>query len=271
VRGDPARPLSRAAVTGPRPDPSSRRPFVVVGKARCGSSLLLSLLNSHPHVLGFGEIFRDSHRIGWDLPDYDRDCQTPALVETKRADPVAFLEHHVFEVTSPVIRAVGFKLFYYHGTDSQGRRLWEHLASRENLHVIHMKRNNTLRELLSMKRAELTGEWSQWESAVRKIEPITLDADTCREEFEYAETAKRDADAFFARRPMLQVTYEDLVGRQSSETERVQRFLGVDVRELRSAIVKQSNDALSAAIANYPELRNAFRGTKWEVFFDDAA
>ncbi|MFT5502245.1 MAG: hypothetical protein ACI88G_002389, partial [Woeseiaceae bacterium] len=59
----------------------SPRPFVVLGKARCGSTHLLGLLNSHPGVLGFGELFRDDQMIGWDLQPYDTEQQSPAQVE----------------------------------------------------------------------------------------------------------------------------------------------------------------------------------------------
>lgn len=241
-----------------------------MGKARCGSTFLLSLLNSHPRIRAFGEIFRDTHRIGWDLHPYDRDLQSPTLVQSMWSDPVGFLEEQVFGSPPPEIAAVGFKLFYYHAQDAAGRRLWDHLAGRAGLYVIHLKRRNTLRELLSLKRAEQTGEWARWQTDDRDVPPIELSVETCRREFEYARDARRRYDNFFAGRSMLQVAYEDLVRHQNRETGRVQAFLGVDVRELTPTIVKQSRDPLSRAIANYAQLEQTFRGTEWEPFFDES-
>jgi hypothetical protein len=229
------------------------------------------MLNSHPQVLGYGEIFRDTDRIGWDLAPPGRDDQSSTLVRQLQSAPIAFLEAQVLGNPPPGIRAVGFKLFYYHAQDGERRNLWEYLANRPGLFVIHLKRRNTLREWLSIRRAEQTGDWSRWNAIERPVEPITLSIESCRREFEYARVAKERADALFAGQPMLQVGYEELVRNRAVEMARVQRFLGVDVDEPATSIVRQSRGSLAEAIANYAELEHAFRDTEWAVFFDDSS
>lgn len=243
--------------------------FLLLGKARCGSTFVRSLLSSHPRVLALGEIFRDMDRIGWDHPGYDRDFQSPELIEAMRADPVAFLEQHVFAPRADGITAVGFKIFYYHAQDEARRRLWDHLASRPGLRVIHLKRLNTLRELLSLKRAELTGEWYRTDPDAPGAPAIELDVEECRRQFAYARDMKERFDRLFGERATLEVTYEELLREQAATCERVLRFLGVDVRPLSASIVKQTREPLAVAISNYAELLCAFRGTPWEAFFDE--
>ena len=173
-------------------------PFIVLGKARCGSTHLLGLLNSHTKIVGFGELFRDQSRIGWDLRPYDAEQQSLELIEKMHSDPVRFLEEDVLVEQQPGLAAVGFKIFYYQNPKEAQTELWSYLQSRIDLHVIHLKRRNTLRELLSLKRAQQTNEWYTTVETEDTAAPVFLDYEECVREFEYARDTKDRFDRFFA-------------------------------------------------------------------------
>src|ERR1044071_9915663 len=140
--------------------------FVVLGSARTGSNLLLSLLSAHPCIKTYGELFNLDM-----LPEEN-------LLEVLE-DPIAILQRKMYGAHRPEIAAVGFKMFYDHLTrdyfekpinisdadpelqqrfahfssfiksnyewaalDERFRTTWEFLRANRSLGVIHLKRAN---------------------------------------------------------------------------------------------------------------------------------
>ena len=61
------------------------------------------------------------------------------------------------------------------------------------------------------------------------------------------------------------VYYDDLVADTRRQMELVFRFLGVEPMQTTSDFVKTSRNNLSNKIENYKEVRQALRGTPWEI------
>ena len=61
------------------------------------------------------------------------------------------------------------------------------------------------------------------------------------------------------------VYYDDLVAATAGQMGAVFRFLGVAPRPTTSDFVKTSRNNLSNKIENYKEVRQALRGTSWEI------
>ncbi len=130
--------------------------FIILGTARTGSNFLRSLLNSHKHVIAFGEIFSDYNAIDWQLPVYKfRSNRVLTLIQN---DPTAFLESKVFRNYPRYVSAVGFKIFYNHAQNENWKPVWLHLKDM-GVRVIHIKRKNLLKTYLSEQKAFKTGEW----------------------------------------------------------------------------------------------------------------
>ena len=122
-------------------DHTNYRRFIVLSRSRTGSSLLISYLHSHPNVTAQGEIFArlDGRKAGVMLSNVF--CKQPLY-----------------------IKASGFKIFYYHPVDDDTREIWPLLVKAKDLHVIHLKRRNILRTLISRKIAELQDSWNVTDS-----------------------------------------------------------------------------------------------------------
>lgn len=236
---------SRYRLLRPFGDTDYRR-FVVLSRSRTGSTLLVSYLNSHPNVRCEGEVFG---RL--DGRPYEKTLA------------------RIFAREPRHIRAKGFKLFYYHPVDGDGAGLWNDLRSMQDLHVLQLRRRNTLRILVSRKLAEATGAWARKDrtGAVVEKEPIHLSMDEARAAFEETARWEREGAAAFADHPLLALTYEELTSAPESEFGRVTDFLGVPAQSPRSVLGRQNPEPLSALIRNFEELERGFRGSEWQHFF----
>ena len=112
--------------------------FIVLTRSRTGSNLLLSFLNSHPNIF----------------------CESEIFAKLDGANPISRLLA-VFAKQPRHIRAKGFKIFYYHPLDAKADELWRVLEQRNEIRVIHLRRENILRTLLSRKIASIRGSWTE--------------------------------------------------------------------------------------------------------------
>lgn len=219
---------------------------IVLSRSRTGSNLLINLLNSHPNICFSGEIFRDMQDRSFDQ-----------------------IYNSVFSVKPPFIKAVGFKIFYYHPEDVDSKEVWERLINEKDIKVIHLKRENILRTLVSRKIAEENDFWTQ-NSKRSKIsnKQISLSRDECITFFEKTRNWEQQYDELFRDHPKIEVFYESLVnGQNHEELGRIQSFLGVKVKNLKTNLRKQNPENLAELIVNYDELEEGFRNTSWEHFF----
>jgi LPS sulfotransferase NodH len=243
--------------------------FILLAEARSGSNLLRGLLNSHGQIIVYGELFRFNDAIGWEFPDLDRYRQTPRTIALSQRDPPRFLQRDVFAKYPREIAAVGFKLFYYHAQSDSRETVWTFLKEQKNIAVIHIKRSNSLRAFLSLKKAFATNRWTSTWGPDEDNVSIPLDYGECLERFVWAKEIKEQYDTYFSGHPMLEVNYEQLCEDTDGQCRRIQEFLGVDYRPLRPSTYKQAQLPLSKAISNYFELKAGFARTPWESFFDE--
>ncbi len=240
--------------------------FIILARSRTGSNLLRGLLNSHSGVLTFGEIFRNTDQVDFAVPRYETSRRMLALYQR---DPLRFLSEHVFRRLPAQYKAVGFKLFYYHARIDPWRGVWTYLQGMPQLRVIHLKRRNMLSTHLSRARAERSDRWVNTSGEREETGPIALDYEACRSDFVRTQQWEEDGDRMFREHPKLDLYYEDLAGAMPQHLAELQSFLGLPPEALAPATHKQSQQPLSAAIANYAELKQAFAGTAWARFFEE--
>jgi hypothetical protein len=216
--------------------------FIVLGRSRVGSNFLLGHLNSHPHIIGLGEILRFEETKSGDVPSF---LQSRKLLDLRNQDPVRFLEKEVFKKYPTRISAVGFKLFYYHAQNELGQTAWHYLKAKNEIKVIHLKRANILRTHLSWTNANSTNQWSKNSRVVNTVEPVTLDYEECLDIFLKTRNWENHYDAFFLDHPKTELWFEDLANNSVSEVGRIQDFLEVDYHPTSPTTFKQQTLPLS--------------------------
>jgi len=245
---------------------SDYSPFLVLGRSRVGSNLLRGLLNAHPQIETFGEVFRDISCMDWDHVGY---FQTRAMQSCIRQDPVRFIAEKVYGRYPRRTRAVGFKLFYYHARDGAAASVWPYLRERGDLKVIHLKRRNLLRTHVSRKRAGVTDRWVNTTGQPDGSMALHLDFEECLRDFLQTRAWEQECDEYFAAHPRREVTYERLAGDYATEIGLLYEFLGLPSHPARPATFKQAGQPVSAMVANYGALKEKFKGTAWEEFFTE--
>lgn len=242
--------------------------FIILGRSRTGSNFLRGLLNSHPQVVVYGEIFQNKKEIGWALPGFSSNAR---LMREFHQEPVGFVERRVFKKFQPQIRAVGFKIFYYHAQDEAWAPVWEYLRQHREIKVLHITRRNILRTHLSRKLAMLSDIWVDTSGGASRPKSVRLDYSECLTDFEQTQKWQQDYAQFFQDHDLLEVVYEDLAADYRPVMKQVLDFLGVEanLELIKPETHKQSQTPLTKAIENYQELKQMFSDSRWASFFEE--
>ena len=132
-----------------------------------------------------------------------------------------------------------------------------------------MKRKNLLKTHLSRKLAGLTDQWVNPNDSKVAEKTITLDYQECLEDFIKTRQEEYDTDYFFRDHQKMDVIYEELSNDYQLQMKQIQSFLNLPPEEVLPTTYQQSRLPLSRAINNYLELKEKFKGTEWEDFFED--
>jgi LPS sulfotransferase NodH len=228
---------------------SEYKKFIVLSRSRTGSTMLISLLNSHPNICAEGEIF--------------------SKLNGRRSQDVLA---KVFSRQPRFIKARGFKIFYYHPQDDKKNRVWDDLIDMTGLSVIHLKRRNILRTALSRKLASVKKAYIHNPSNTETTgtgKTLTFTPEELEQTFRATRTAEIGGDRRFKKNPLLTLYYEDLAADPAGSFRKITEFLELKYVEPQTEMRKQNPESLRNLIANYDELKAAFSGSEWLPFFEE--
>jgi LPS sulfotransferase NodH len=179
---------------------------VVIGMARSGTNLLVSLLNSHPEALFYGEIFHERS-----IRTFDREIE---LIEAsygqnaqamRDRDPAGFLEIF-FRYARQDRKILGFKIFANHFPEVQNQLIQDPACR-----VLLLERQNRLAAFSSAQIGQQTGVWHTTGKA-----PETVKIDFSASEFsrfcKFTDRTYKDVRERLDRRgEYLDLRYQDLL------------------------------------------------------------
>ena len=223
--------------------------FIVLTRSRVGSNLLRYMLNSHHCIHAYGEIF-----------------------STLNGKNVHNVYSKIFCRHPKYIKAVGFKIFYYHPLDDDSNDIWTKLMETEKLHVIHLKRRNILRTLVSRKIAGQQGKWILTDKKSIgniKEKKVHFKSDELKKGFEQTREWEKHFHHMFEPKSLIEVYYEDLVCQPEEEFKKILDVLSLPFSSPKIITKKQNPEKSSQLITNYKELKEAFSNTEWSGFFED--
>jgi LPS sulfotransferase NodH len=231
--------------------------FIILARSRVGSNLLISYLNSHPNIHALGEMFGNNHK--------------ETVINYRKANPVKYINELCFREYGSYIKAVGFKIFYYHPVKGESRAIWDELKNMKDLKIIHLKRENILRTHLSRAIAGQTDKWTVTTENNIPVEKkkVVLSKEECLQAFEQTRNWEKEFDEYFSGHQVINMKYEDLITDNNQELERVTEFLNLPLHKLETTLKKQNPEPLNNLISNYPELKEHFKDTEWKMFFED--
>ncbi len=245
--------------------------FVLLGHARTGTNLLRSYLNGHPELYCFGEIFNEQQSVAWknENKTYSKNKSDEQIENHRRNNVTDFLNQFVYGPQSHSIKAVGFKLFYYHAREGSWKQLWDHLKSLgTDLHIIHLEREHIFKILVSLEVARKTNQWAKTKEQSSQIDKrITLPVKTCRDFFIKQAQYKKEIPDYFPKSQWISLTYENLAKHPNEEMQKIWDALEVKSYPLQTKLKKQNKEPLDQLVVNYAELKDAFDDTEWGYLF----
>lgn len=260
-------------------------PFVIVSHLRSGTHMLRTALESHPAVRCQAEPFNS------DNPNLPYPLETPTR---------EILDTWVYTPQPPEILVNGFVLHSYHplalrafGGIRENPRwadVWDILEGMTDLRVIFLYRQNLLRRHLSHVLARRRWYWHAWNAEkvdevthlggrrppedqigtkTPEVEAVVLDRQNLIDDFEEILELRERARCRFAHHATHEVRYETMCSQYVSTCAGILSFLQLPERPIKPAMRKIERRPLSAAIANYAELKASFEETAWAEFFDE--
>lgn len=257
-------------------DPLVPNPFILYSTQRSGSTWVVDMLNSHPEVRAYSELFLAGGR---GRPQWggskDLVFWETYLQQRRTEAPKAGIDSLLFQYLDDLYRgsdqisAVGFKLMY--GQAGAYPKIMEY-ASLHNVGIIHLIRRNYLDTLISK---EIAAQRDLYHT--RKGDPVQqttvrLDAGDLVERLaaqeKEVEKAERRLRAQGAR--VLEVAYEDLRA-DTSGFAAMLGWLGVmnDGFSLQSTLQRIVQTPHYKVIKNYADVRRALEGTRFHQLLHD--
>ena len=245
--------------------------FVLLSSPRSGSTWTLDLLNSHPQVVGFSEVFAHDH-FG-NMPDGGcQDVSTWDSYATLKLPSrgrwgrlrlyFEYLDQHVY-ARQPGVSVVGFKLM--HAQAQRGIAIPLYLKIRQ-VSVIHLIRWNHLDVLLSEEARKIRKYYHA--TAGSDVAPVRIqvEPETLEYRLQQRDDSIRQACAAFRRLgvPYREIVYEDLLQDKSRFSE-ILEFLSVepDQQPPSSPLQKLNSTDHRQLIDNYAEVASALQGTRF--------
>jgi LPS sulfotransferase NodH len=230
----------------------SSTPFVVLGTQRSGTTLLITLLDSHPDVFCADEIFKlNPSKIHHEEFSY-RNYKDKKIYE--------FLEYY-FKINN-TFKAVGFKLMI-----DQLKVNPEILEffKKNNMKIILVERENTLKIYVSHLIAQRTNIWA-FGSPVKQTR-ISIDPGSIAAELDSINQKKEENRRISLEFDSLKVIYEKLIAKKEKTVMEILNFLNVNNKvELYSPLVKINTEELKDIIKNYKEIYGVLKNTKYEKY-----
>jgi hypothetical protein len=261
--------------------------------------MLAQALNSHSRIICFREVFNMRlDFVPFGVEEYDDFSASDYAL--RKQDPLRFLDQRIFCEHPSATQAVGFKLHYAHHWDAPP--VLERITNDTDLRVVHLRRRNAVRSLVSLKLAETTDIWVQEERQAvtrknfvraarhpfkawnriprlfsrRKLgqapaaaRRVAITPDECYEHLVKTAIITASYEERFAKHERYDVFYEDMVDSFDKTLGCVQEFLGVTTEALTVSMRRQNPEPLSDLITNYEELRDAFKASDYAPMFDD--
>jgi LPS sulfotransferase NodH len=229
--------------------------FVMVSYPRSGSGWLGTLLQSHPDLKWYGEVFNQraikeykmfSHLQGW-----------PTEPSQRLAFAAKLSEGHKW----------GFKaLTFQINADNNFGNWWRLITN--DIKMIHLRRCNHVESFVSLMKSQQNDVWQvrKDEDPSRIPKSIPVDVNTLLQFCQHREYDLSISRNLLRAYDVLEITYEELCALPNITTRRAEEFIGLTPNPRRKSHLQKTGVPLEEAIENYDEVKQALRTTRWGEF-----
>lgn len=242
--------------------PKNLIPFLVISMPRSGSNLFCSLLNSHPQILCFYEMF---HKEAIHYGPYNYENYDFGSMEERDRDPMAFLLKTFSAVHG--FKAVGIKMFNNHNNV-----VLRGMIRTRKVKKIILRRKAALHAFTSLMMARRNREYillNNKESKNQKKSNIQINVDSFKTYVASMDRYYRQIQKQVGRQVHADLDYVD-VANNTAKFKSVFSFLSVDDSERLEAVTKKQNyKRLEERIINFDEVVQSLTGTKYAKYLTE--
>jgi hypothetical protein len=226
-------------------------PFVILFQGRSGSTYLVEGLSSHPSI----------------------SCEVEKLVGLRKFGGDAQLTwvDEYFGSMNPENRAIGFKTKL---DDVINPAAFSTLLQSHKAKVILLTRRNLPKVVVSWMNSEriyaATGDWNLYPPA-QPMTPFAIDPNVFERRLQLVSDGRDRLCTYVSRvrRPTLELLYEDILLDHAGTHRRIFDFLGVTDMTVAGNCLKATDDDLRNVILNFDELREKYRGSKYQSMIEE--
>ena len=259
--------------------------FVLLAHVRSGSTVLVRSLAEHTNIRMFGELFNPDETERARAYSHIRRCVIARRMGINKSmyyrdgdDGGKFLSNNVFykRYYEEFIKSVGFKFFYTQArNNANAKKAWQYLFDNKEIQIVHLVRFNLLETYLSYRMAIITNEWALLKQKGKAGRPraevpqLRLEAAACAAFFNKIIADREWVRNEWSDHPILELSYEnDLCNSYDSALYRIEDFLGVSHQPAHKRLEKQARRSPREQITNYDELKEYFRYSIHEAYFE---
>ncbi|GMT99600.1 hypothetical protein KH5H1_37200 [Corallococcus caeni] len=239
----------------------AKRHFVVLASGRSGSTLLVESLRQ-AGVSAFGELLHDDAVVRVDH------AYGAVNVYRDGEDGAGYLRGFYQQGSEPR----GFKLFYEQARTGPAATTWDFIHEHAEIAVIHLVRRDLLACWVSFEVARRTGVWLRrpHETSPHALPSFEVNADELARFFDRIVAQRAWVRQALHRRAFLEIRYEEgLRDRFDDTLGRVLDHLGAGGgAPPRAPLARRSDVPPERQISNFEELRDRFRHTPHEEYFE---
>jgi hypothetical protein len=269
---------------------------VLVARMRSGTTAFRSVLSSHPKIRTLGEVFHNDYlndrRYFYNFYLHAAQ-QDPTLCLPSGENRVRVFSDYVSFLKSDLgltddgdrVLVMGINYNSLHALNTYWQHPFSpphifHVLRRLNISIIHLRRENLLRTLISEHRARRLGIWHRRADGETSPSPEPSPAIELDPRSLLAELEERDLEISFMQKCLsayprvLDLTYEQTFQPDNQLSAEVLQqcadFLGVENRfDTYSKFQPTAPPTLREAVSNYDELRKLIDGSRFEHLLDE--
>lgn len=275
--------------------------LLLLTTARSGSTFVRLWLNSHPNIRCHGEVFLRKYEAADGFRAYCESNKISRFINnsvgrprfTKLSynfimnwlikrflkelfknpkftapwtdlDTEAWIEYKPREISAQE-DFVGFQVMYREVLEYNFLQGW---IIDQDVLIIHLIRENSLKRFLSEEMSRKTGEWH---FGSKKIKPkLVLNPVKVIKELEYIEALRKKMKEKFLCNPYMEITCENFFYNHSVESKRIFEILKIENTKTESPkyLKKLNPNNIDEIIENYDEIAEALKGTPYQKFLD---